>query len=102
MAREGNAINPASAPATAQYSQAIRMGNTIYCAGQTGVDARGNVVGPDIKSQATQAFKNLETVLREAGATMDDVVKITVFLTDRNDRPVTPVVMNKVTIERKP
>ena len=66
-----------------RISQGIRVGNTVYVSGQVAFDPEGNVVGEnDMTAQARQVFSNLKTVLAEAGATMDDVVKITTFLTD--------------------
>ena len=64
-------------------SQAIRMGNAIYVSGQVALDEDGKVVGEgDMRAQTRQVFKNMETVLGVAGASLEDVVKITVFTTD--------------------
>ena len=64
-------------------SQAIRMGNAIYVSGQVALDSAGTVIGEgDMKAQTRQAFENLDTVLRAAGSSLADVVKITVFTTD--------------------
>ena len=66
-----------------RISQGVRVGSTVYVSGQVAFDPQGNVVGEgDMAAQARQVFSNLRTVLAEAGATMDDVVKITTFLTD--------------------
>lgn len=54
--------------------------------GQVALDARGTLVGPgDVRAQLRQAIANVIAVLREAGATLDDVVKTTVFLTEPAD-----------------
>lgn len=67
------------------YSQAIAAGGMIYTSGQIALDpATGALVGGGIEAQTTQALKNLAAVLKEAGCTMDDVVKTTVFLKDIN------------------
>lgn len=59
------------------------VGETIYVAGQAALDANGKVVGVgDMKAQTRQTFANIATVLKEAGATLDDVVKITTYITD--------------------
>jgi reactive intermediate/imine deaminase len=66
-----------------RISQAIKVGNTVYTSGQVAYDGSGNIVGQgDMKVQAAQVFKNIREVLAEAGASMDDVVKITAFITD--------------------
>jgi reactive intermediate/imine deaminase len=66
------------------YSQAVRVGDTIYISGQVALDDAGNVVGPgDIVAQTRQAVRNIEAVLASQGATLRDVVKITVFMTQR-------------------
>lgn len=65
------------------FSQAIQIGNTVYVSGQVAVDSEGNVVGKgNMKAQTRQALENVKTVLQAAGASLQDVVKITVFLTD--------------------
>jgi 2-iminobutanoate/2-iminopropanoate deaminase len=58
-------------------------GRTIYVSGQVSMDAEGNVVGEeDIKRQTETVLEHVKTVLEEAGGGMDDVVKVTVFITD--------------------
>jgi 2-iminobutanoate/2-iminopropanoate deaminase len=70
------------------YSDAVRAGDTIYVSGQASVDADGNLVGAgDVVAQARQVLENMKTVLAAAGATLDDVVKVTVYLANRDDRP---------------
>ena len=70
------------------YSDAVRAGNTIYVSGQASLDANGNLVGPsDVVAQTRQTLENMKTVLAAAGATLDDVVKVTVYLATRDDRP---------------
>ena len=55
---------------------------TVYVAGQVGQDAEGNVVGPDLADQTAQALKNVSTALSAAGATFDDVAKMTIYVAD--------------------
>ena len=86
MPRVGRPINPPHVPPTAKLSQAIVVGNTIYCSGQIGIVPDGTMAGPGIEEQAAQAFENLQAVLREAGATLTNVVKITAYLVDQADR----------------
>jgi 2-iminobutanoate/2-iminopropanoate deaminase len=66
-----------------RIAQGVKVGNTVYVSGQVGFDKEGNVVGgDDMKAQSVQTFENIKAVLTEAGATMDDVVKITAYITD--------------------
>jgi enamine deaminase RidA (YjgF/YER057c/UK114 family) len=65
----------------AVFSQAVRVGDVIHVAGQVAVNADREVVGVgDSEAQARQCFANLERVLGEAGASMDDVVRVTAYL----------------------
>jgi 2-iminobutanoate/2-iminopropanoate deaminase len=58
-------------------------GRTIYVSGQVSMDVEGNVVGEgDVKRQTETVLEHVKTVLGEAGGGMDDVVKVTVFITD--------------------
>lgn len=75
----------------------------IYTAGQLAVDAEGNIVGgDDAARQAEHIYGVLEGILREAGATLDDVVKTTAFLTDIRDYPRINEVRNRVFAGREP
>jgi len=66
-----------------RFAQVTRIGNQIYVAGQTSVDAGGNLVGKgDIEAQGRQVFQNLRRCLQAAGADFEHVVKLTVFSTD--------------------
>lgn len=66
-----------------RFAQVVKIGNQIYVAGQTSVDADGNLVGKgDIEAQTRQVFQNLEKCLAAAGVTFDHVVKINVYSTD--------------------
>jgi enamine deaminase RidA (YjgF/YER057c/UK114 family) len=68
------------------YSRAVRVGNTVYVAGTTGIDASGNVVGPgDPYAQAAQALRNIERALAQAGATLAQVVRTRIFVTNIAD-----------------
>jgi 2-iminobutanoate/2-iminopropanoate deaminase len=76
-----------SAPtAIGPYSQGIRAGQLVFCSGQIPLDpATGQLVGGDIAAQTRQVFANLQAVLTAAGASLDHVVKTTVYLADMND-----------------
>ncbi len=65
------------------YSQAVRAGNTLYVSGQIPLDpANGYLVSGDIDAEIRRVFDNLRAIVEAAGANMDRVVKVTVFLTD--------------------
>jgi len=72
------------------YSHAVAAtGRLVAVAGQVAIDERGEVVGPgDARAQAERVFENLRLALASAGATFDDVVKLTCFLTDMSILPV--------------
>jgi reactive intermediate/imine deaminase len=91
------AITTDQAPqAIGTYSQAIRAGNTIYLSGQIPFNpASDGMVAGDIKTQIERVFDNLSAVARAAGATLNDAVKINVYLTDLANFPVVNEVMRK-------
>lgn len=80
-------INTKAAPAAiGPYSQAIRVGNLVYTSGQIPIDpATGSFVEGGVKEQTRQSLLNVKAILAEAGLTLGDVVKTTVFLADMND-----------------
>lgn len=80
-------ISSSNAPAAVgPYSQAVQVGNTLYCSGQIGLDpVTGQMNGSDIRSQTEQVMKNIAAVLSAAGASFENVVKTTCFLADIND-----------------
>ena len=80
-------ITAAGAPAAlGPYSHAVQAGQFVYTSGQIPLDpASGKMVEGGIEAEARQVFKNLEAVLRAAGADFSHVVKTTVFLTDLAD-----------------
>ena len=68
------------------YSQAIRCGQFVYTSGQIPLDpASGEIVGSDIQAQTHRVLQNLQAVLKSAGASLESVIKTTVFLTSMND-----------------
>jgi reactive intermediate/imine deaminase len=77
-------ISTADAPAAIGiYSQAVRVGNTIWVSGRIPLDpATKELVPGGMEAQVRQVFDNLKAIVVAAGASLDDVVKATVFLTD--------------------
>ena len=70
------------------YSQAVIANGFLFTAGQIALDpASGQVVAGDVQAQAEQVFRNLDAILKQAGASWADVVKTTVFLHDMADFP---------------
>jgi reactive intermediate/imine deaminase len=77
-------ISTPNAPAAiGTYSQAVKVGNTVWVSGQIPLDpATKELVGGDIEAQIRRVFENLKAIVLASGATLDQVVKVTVFLTD--------------------
>ena len=82
-------IETKNAPAAiGPYSQAVQVGQTLFMSGQLGIDpATGDFAEGGIEAQTIQSFKNIRAILDEAGFTMDDIAKTTVFLADMADFP---------------
>jgi reactive intermediate/imine deaminase len=76
----------------APFSQAVRVGRTIYLSGMLGMTADGQLVTGGIQAETRQTLENITAALQPLGATMDDVVKCTVFLADMAEWPA----MNEV------
>jgi 2-iminobutanoate/2-iminopropanoate deaminase len=81
------AMNPPAVPAPirAYYSNCVRVraGSLLFISGQIGTDANGRLVGrDDAAAQANQALRNMELLLKANGASMADVVKVTVYVTN--------------------
>jgi reactive intermediate/imine deaminase len=79
-------IHTDGAPAAiGPYSQAIRSGNTVYLSGQIGLEPSTGNLRDGVEAQAHQVLDNMEAVARQAGGSLDDIVKLTLLLTDLND-----------------
>ena len=80
-------IPPGASPNPA-LSPGIQVGDTLYVSGQVAVDTSGNIVGEgDCEAQARQVMANIRAVVKAVGGSMDNVVKITCFLTDVANYP---------------
>ena len=79
-------IRTPDAPSSALFSQAIRVGSTIYVSGIVGIDPGTNqLAGSTIQDQTRQALVNCENILRAAGAKLEDAVEVHVLLARPND-----------------
>jgi enamine deaminase RidA (YjgF/YER057c/UK114 family) len=74
-------LQPTTLADPVRYSHGFRVGNTVYLAGALGTEPDGSMAA-DVRSQTRRAFEKLETVMREAGGSLADIVKLTVFITD--------------------
>lgn len=90
-----NIVHTDQAPAAiGPYSQAVRAGGTVYLSGQIPLDpATGNLVEGDIGAQARRAFDNLQAVCIAAGGSLDQVVRLGLYLTDLGDFAAVNAVM---------
>jgi len=76
------------------YTDAVRAGGLLFISGLVPVDEEGKIVGEDVAEQTRQIFRNMELVLKVAGCGFEDVVKVTHFLLNVDDRPaINPVRM---------
>jgi len=82
-------IHTENAPAPiGPYNQAVKRGNLLFTSGQIPIDPEtGTMVNGGVREQAIQVLENLKAVLEAAGATLDDVLKTTVFLANMGDFP---------------
>jgi 2-iminobutanoate/2-iminopropanoate deaminase len=81
------AVSTPSAPqAIGPYSQGIRAGSLLFVSGQVPIDpATGNIIEGDIAAQTHRVLRNIGEILKAGGASLDHVVRTTVFLADMND-----------------
>ncbi|TDL95303.1 RidA family protein [Macrococcus carouselicus] len=76
------------AAAIGPYCHAVVVNNMVYTSGQLPLTAEGVLVGEDIQAQTDQVLKNLQLVLADSGASLDSVIKTTIFIKDMNDFPL--------------
>jgi len=90
-------INPSTLAAPSGYSYAVKKtGTPVFVSGQVALDGQGKLVGEnDVAAQTEQVFANLRTVVEACGGTLDDVVKITIFVTDPSYRPAVAAARSK-------
>jgi len=93
MSRE--IISTDAAPeAIGPYSQAVRTGNTVYLSGQIPLDPETmELVAGDMRRQIDRVFRNLEVIAGAAGGSLQDIVKLNIYLTDMSHFPLVNEVM---------
>jgi reactive intermediate/imine deaminase len=102
MSRQEYRVDGQAEPIS-HFTDAVRAGNLVYVSGIVAVDGDGNLVGgDDVVAQTRQVFENMRAVLAAAGCGFADVVKVTVFLTDIDDRPLINPVRQEVFGEARP
>jgi len=102
MSRE--IISTTDAPgAIGTYSQAVRVGDAVYVSGQIPLDpATGQLVAGDVGAQIRRVFENLKAIARAAGCSLDDAVRVTIYLTDLGNFPIVNQVMGEYLSEPYP
>lgn len=73
---------PLAPAAIGTYSQAVRVGDTVYLSGQIGLDPQSMQLVEGIEAQIVRVFENLKAVAEAAGGTLNDIVKVNIYLTD--------------------
>ena len=90
--------NPDSLPGTyGGYTHVVKVGSTVYIAGQVSADAGSDLVhAGDLEAQTRQVWRNLEEAVKAAGGTLQDIVKTTTFVTNAEHFPVVREVRNEL------
>ena len=101
---ESTTILTEKAPkAIGPYSQGIKGGNLIFTSGQLPIDPEtGVLIQDDIKLATRQSIENVKAILEEAGASLNDVVKVTIFIKNMNDFALVNEVYGEYFSEHKP
>jgi reactive intermediate/imine deaminase len=102
MSRRVEIRVPELAEPISHYTDAVRAGDLLFVSGCVPVDGEGRLVPGDIVAQTRQVLANVEAVLRAAGAGFGDVVKLTVFLVDIDDRPAVNTVRQAIFADTRP
>lgn len=93
---KGTPVSTSSAPkAIGPYSQAIAVDRLVFLSGQIALDPQsGNLIDGGIREQAIQVFENLAAVAQAAGGSLQDAVKLTIYLTDLGNFPIANEIMS--------
>jgi 2-iminobutanoate/2-iminopropanoate deaminase len=102
MSREEIRVDGLAEPIS-HFTDAVRAGGFLYVSGIVAVDGEGRLVGgDDVVAQARRVFANMRAVLDAGGCRFEDVVKVTIFLTDVDDRPLINPVRQQVFGDARP
>lgn len=103
MSQKKSIHSPSAPEAIGPYSQAVVNGNTVYLSGQIPlVPATMNLAGEDIEKQTRQVFANLEAVAEAAGGSLDDLLKMTIYLTNLDHFAIVNDIMSELLSEPYP
>ncbi|UBH08553.1 RidA family protein [Macrococcus armenti] len=83
-----NVISKNAPAAIGPYCHAVVVNNMVYTSGQIPLTLQGELVSDDVQAQTKQVLENLSAVLKDSGASLDSVVKTTIFISDMNDFPL--------------
>jgi len=86
MKRKQEYMLPGLATPISHYCDAVQWGDLLFVSGMAPLDGNGRLVSDDVVAQTHKVFENLKAALDAAGASFEDVLKVTVFLTNVNDR----------------
>jgi 2-iminobutanoate/2-iminopropanoate deaminase len=84
------------------YSQAVKVNGLLYTSGQIALSPEGVMCENDIKKQTRQIFSNIKAILEDNGSSLEQVIKVNIFLTDMNDFGIVNVIMAEVFGDHKP
>ena len=98
----GRISGGSSFEASAGYSRAVLDGEWVFVSGTTGFDYAAGTIDEDVSAQARQAFRTVDWALREAGATLADVVRARYYLASRQDWPAFAAVLADIFADIRP
>jgi 2-iminobutanoate/2-iminopropanoate deaminase len=86
--RNREEISIGMSPPLSHYTDAVRFGDCLFISGIAALDANLNVISDDVVEQTCYIFEAMKQILEKSGAGFDDVLRVTVYLTDVTDRPL--------------
>ena len=96
-------LHSENAPAAiGPYSQAVKLNGMLYTSGQIALELNGEMVENDIKKQTRKIFSNIKAILEDNNTTMENIVKINIYLIDMNNFGVVNVIMAEEFGDHKP
>jgi 2-iminobutanoate/2-iminopropanoate deaminase len=96
-------LSSSNAPeAIGPYSQAVRVSGLLYTSGQIALALNGEMIEDDIKKQTRKIFSNIKALLEDNGTSLDNVIKVNIFLTSMHDFGIVNVIMAETFGDHKP